>query len=288
MQPGFREISPSTLGACYHLRMVIIDPELDGSTALTRYMPFSKFMDLIENGRTFLPNVAILSQSDRREGRLTPMNYLFEDGSMELLSYLVNQAMPAALGVGERPKPQPRPEPKPFNSVFGPLPITPKVTFTERMLQQSMWVDVQCWHRSTRESVAMWKIYGGGDQSVSISTTVDDLRAALSVGESTTMIIAPITYIDYENEYFDSSDPHALFLHKLDAYKYEQEVRVLAYDPTQDVGAVRTISGRYIECDVKKLVASVRVSPDAQSWFVELVSKISAREIGVPATKSVV
>ena len=249
-------------------------------------MPFSKFMEMVENQRIFLSSVAALGSFDLFEGTLPFLNSMNERGLFEALDHLVNHALPSAFGVGDRPHPKSVPAPRVFNSLFGATPIVPPVTLDQVLTAQARWVDVQCWHGNARESMAMWKVYGGGEPSVAITSSPARLVDAVSAGSETEIYIAPVVYLNYRESHFETSDPKAPFLHKFDAFEYEREVRLIAYDPLQNPTLERHATGRHLPCDLRELVAGVTVSPTAPPWFLDLVDAIAWRSFGFGAKRS--
>jgi hypothetical protein len=63
------------------------------------------------------------------------------------------------------------------------------------------------------------------------------------------------------------------FFYKREAFRYEQEYRVVVVDPDSEPAR----AGKLIDVDVAKLIEEIYVQPDAASWFVEVVESLCER-----------
>ncbi|GAA0200318.1 hypothetical protein GCM10009123_04590 [Kangiella japonica] len=84
--------------------------------------------------------------------------------------------------------------------------------------------------------------------------------------------------------------PLAPLLHKSKFYSFENEVRLVAYDPEANLMEERDIhdNGTLIDVDLSRLISEVRVAKDAPNWFFELVSTLvkDKYELDVDVKKS--
>ena len=177
------------------------------------------------------------------------------------------------------------------------------------------YIYVSCWHASDHESYAMWRIYGK-DDAVAIQTDGERLRDLLKkiheVHKAKPLLLTPVEYcmptdgrlpeINQENTFSISyEDPSSdrdtqwrnamqqLLMYKPSAYKYEQEVRIIALDSQapdflqlSDNHEVKI--GISVPVTVNEFVLGVIVAPWADSAFVEAVRSVSER-FGLPPDK---
>jgi hypothetical protein len=236
---------------------------LPNDTKLWRYMNLTKFMSLLETSSLNLTQVS--SFEDRFEGSLPRSLY-------ELMSRHRVVGTP------------------------GPAESVQQGTFAG--IRRSSYAS--CWCAEPSESNAQWKIYAPGDDGLAIATTAGQLRNA--VGSA--FILRRVDYADFENDNYQFDNfADLLFLKRLE-FKYENEVRLVRFmhcpdelfEPVPGQPNVRrSIPGaidkmpRSISVPVALpgLLAEVRVSPYAPSWFHSLVERIVQRyEVMVPCTQS--
>ncbi|CUH96004.1 hypothetical protein P22_2092 [Propionispora sp. 2/2-37] len=164
---------------------------------------------------------------------------------------------------------------------------------------------ISCWHRSSIESYAMWKIYSNDAQGVAIETTIDNLHDSFICNdehlrktpsdkwgkeEMLTHEIIPGNVIYYDGRYKDIPDGYPYkfrrFFYKQKFFEYEKEHRLIINgeriwlmvknDPQNDYiteyGFMN--NGESLSVDVKKLINKVIVCPNAHPWFIKLVIDI--------------
>jgi hypothetical protein len=108
---------------------------------------------------------------------------------------------------------------------------------------------VSCWHESTYESVAMWRLYTTGAEGVAINTTVGRLKQALGT-DTPEVIIGRVQYIDHAADddglapTFNVLGP--LFC-KRQSFQHEREVRAVIPNPD--------------EAELRKAVAQIQPEP---------------------------
>jgi len=119
------------------------------------------------------------------------------------------------------------------------------VTFSRRRVMAN------CWHLSTHESAAMWKLYAGTDKAVAIQSTFRRLQqtvahAAVGVGV--------VRYVDHETGRTHVHPFYGPYMHKRLWYQDEHEVRAIAYnrDKAPDGGLAVVV-------DLQQLVTGVVV-----------------------------
>jgi hypothetical protein len=126
---------------------------------------------------------------------------------------------------------------------------------------------ISCWHESTYESEAMWKLYSTSmNHAVAIQTTVGATYAAL--GKDPDISIGRVEYVDFDS-YF--ADINGAFWRKRKSFEHEREVRLLVRNH------LRTELGLALPCDIPTLIQSVVVSPKAPAWFLPLIKDLTAK-----------
>lgn len=144
---------------------------------------------------------------------------------------------------------------------------------TRRILSRHLFVS--CWHRSTEESVAMWKIYGMR-AGVAIRSTTDRFRRSLKLPEldPDQFRCDPVEYgpgilVDHSQSIplsIDSYPRHAFF--KRPYFKSEQEWRAVLYDERHPgLRDTEEQMGQFIAVEHNELVESVCVDPVAPPYF---------------------
>jgi len=125
---------------------------------------------------------------------------------------------------------------------------------------------VSCWHESEHESEAMWRLYSSFlANAVAVRTTYERLYHSLERNPS--IEIGRIQYIDLKNSYAGVNDA---FWRKRKSFEHEREVRAVIQDfNCQD-------QGKLLAYDLA-LLEEVFVSPQAPSWFAELVNDVNAK-----------
>lgn len=273
---------------------ITVGSTLNRDQPISRYISFTKYLDLLVNRAAFLPSMFSLknasgTQGDPLEGTWGQLDSFLRGGSAELLDYVVNHSMPRAFSALSD-KPQTPLPPRPELSVrtpFGKVPISDEITHGKICEAVCLWVDVWCWHLFDHESIGMWRQYGGGEGAVCLISTVGRLADSLSVPDKCELHIEPVDYISRKNEYSKRDDEFALFLQKSRVYRDEREVRLLACERDVDIWSDRLIPGRTVSVDLAKLVQTVLVHPDSPAWVFNLIEKISSQH-GVPCERSAI
>jgi len=155
---------------------------------------------------------------------------------------------------------------------------------------------LNCWHLSNVESAAMWSIYDREQRGVSIRTTHGRLRRALS-GPSP-VYGCPVEYIDYQSHFIPENNIFAPYRFKRTSFAHEREYRLMGawffettpQEPVESpVIQSPDVTPLFLResVDLVELVESVRVSPDAPSWVLNVVERLTQRYgQSWPVTKS--
>lgn len=92
---------------------------------------------------------------------------------------------------------------------------------------------VNCWNEDSSESVALWSLYTSPAGGVAVKSSVKSILASLAprdeAAQRDELYIARVRYIDYEEG--DIPDDNAFWpvFHKRTPYRFEHEVRLLAW-----------------------------------------------------------
>jgi len=124
---------------------------------------------------------------------------------------------------------------------------------------------INCWHLSSYESEAMWRLYAKDiTNAIAIQTTFQRLYEALY--KEPTIAIGKIQYIDFSKRFTSVNDA---FWYKQKSFDHEKEVRLVAVD-----NARRGQPGVSFPIDINLLIESIYVSPYAPLWFYDVVESI--------------
>jgi hypothetical protein len=145
---------------------------------------------------------------------------------------------------------------------------------------------ISCWHCSEWESAAMWRLYMQ-DHGIAIVTTYERMRAAL--GGEDEIYVGFVRYVDYEKDWIDEGNSFWPFMHKRQSFEHEREVRAILArwplnlePPGEEERPVvdwdrPSPPGVSVPTDIPALIDEVRVTPDAPSWFVDVVKDVTGR-----------
>jgi hypothetical protein len=137
-----------------------------------------------------------------------------------------------------------------------------------------------CWRIGEEESEAMWKLYCGADEGIAVRSTFAKLRDSVTDPHT---CVSLINYFHYKTGRMPRRkhnwDPA---LNKRSAFKHEQEVRVLRYDPVDWDRAVadRTfMAAANIELpwNMADIVDQIVVHPQSSTAYFETVRTAVAR-----------
>lgn len=140
---------------------------------------------------------------------------------------------------------------------------------------------ISCWIESDYELALMWDTYGKG--GVAIKSNVGNLIDSLAGDIGHTQYLARIKYID---DQVDSTQDATIGMNVLQIplskrkyYEQEKEIRLLYSN--SDVGDQTGIS---FPVDLNCLITEVRVHPNAQQYFFDIVnSELKMAAIGLDA-----
>lgn len=220
---------------------------------LWRYMDFTKFVSLLDNGALFFARADKLG--DPFEGSYSRMN----------------SEMRPKLYAGEIPE----------DSLQG------WVHFTKEVRRYTL---ISCWHESLHESAAMWRLYSGEKDGIAIKSLFGSFKKSFTTRENVS--IGKVSYVDYERDFIPESNFLFPFLHKRKSFEHEREVRAIVLkipskDDTVDISQEFFDIGKYFEVDLSLLIQEVIVAPYAPEWFLELINSVAARyNLDAPVARS--
>ena len=219
----------------------------DENIKIWRYMDFTKFVAMLDRGGLFFPRVELLG--DRFEGSLP----------------LANRNLQESLPAGEYKI---------------PMEALEAMSRFRRWLPR--WTFISCWHMNETESAGMWSLYGQDEKAVALQSTYKLLRASLDEE----VLIGKVCYIDYATDVIPEYNTFFAFTHKRKSFEHERELRAVIGDlplkespyegPPIDYDRP-VVAGVWKDLDLKDLLETVYVSPDAPGWFAELVKRVMDR-----------
>lgn len=171
---------------------------------------------------------------------------------------------------------------------------------------------INCWHCSEVESAAMWRLYAERDAGIAIKSTWSNLLTSIKDPEN--LYAIPVEYRDQSISTTDFSNL-ALYTSKRLSFKYEEEVRLIRYDPLDPVRkmtqeelasqppieerqdkvsydtvidpSLRPKFYRY-DVDLYKLALSVTLAPQTPLWIEDIVRDVTRKyDVNVPIARSV-
>lgn len=142
---------------------------------------------------------------------------------------------------------------------------------------------VSCWYLGTRESVAMWQLYGGGSSpSVAVQTTFSKLKRLF---EPKDFSVGLVGYVDFEIDRTDTGIISWQYFFKRGEYAHEKEVRAIKVGDLTGEGHLPP--GILVPVSLSRFINKIIVAPKAQQWFVELLQRICIRyKLRIPIVES--
>jgi hypothetical protein len=149
-----------------------------------------------------------------------------------------------------------------------------------------------CWHESSHETAAMWKLYCSEHAGVAIVSTPQRLKDAVDLTPYTNGVISPVEYMDFEKDdmyLLLGRHAHPAFS-KRKSFEHEREVRALiqywdhskmntSFTVNQLTEIFKSGNPRGISAmaDLSKLVEEIYISPLAPNYFVDVVKSLAER-----------
>lgn len=130
---------------------------------------------------------------------------------------------------------------------------------------------VNCWHASSYQSDASWRLYPKSNDGIAIKSTFGRLKSSLA--HSPHLIhFRKVRYIRFTKEVIDD-DTRSPYFHKRKAFEHEKELRaliqVLRRDTNGDFnfGKPPFTKGLYVKVDLDQLIERVVTAPLCEDWL---------------------
>jgi len=229
-------------------------------------MDFTKFVSLLDTRALYFTNLEKMSEFDPFEGLYTRANLAYDD----FLQHSSFDALPEELRKQFVDKAT-------FESYLKVLPSLRPYAKEQRRINY-----VNCWHKSSYESAALWKIYLKSDEGIAIQSTVDRLKESISRNEEFEVFIGEVIYVDYNTFAIPGGNLLAPFLYKRQSFEYEHELRALSSGMQYVISggkvdmsaAEKAPPGLSITTDLDILIDKIYASPGAEAWFVQLLNSV--------------
>jgi hypothetical protein len=229
-----------------------LQPLIPDDEPLWRYIDVERLADLLIRKALFLPRADLLG--DTFEGTLTRPSLEARQGIADKLSNLLDHPGSSAIAEWFTSEQQ------------------------KAIIDTRRWTFITCWHLSSSESTAMWRMYGS---AVAMRTSFGRLKAALA---SSPVKLVGVRYIDFENDPIDQSSSTAPFLHKRKEFAHEREVRGIWFDEDGFMDETwygpfdfPQDPGRYLSVNPAELIEALVLAPGTPPWREEVIREIGKR-----------
>ncbi len=276
--------------------------EVPPNTKIARYMGLAQYLALLESQEAYFPSLARLrgaegNKGDKNEGRLSPVDNFFLDGSAKLLGHAINSFFSSTfwgerpVGSGQSPEtraktPPPEREIFPIQTPFGPIHPMESLTHSDICERVSSWIDVWCWHEFAHERISMWRQYGQGEGAICIISSAENLLKSLSPTDGDVIKIFPVSYRDWFGLSKDHESSYRMVCEKSKVYADEREVRLVVHDSDCDPLSSRKETGRRMAVNLRRLCQKIVVHPDSPDWAFEAIDMLTKRHLDIGASRS--
>ena len=188
--------------------------------------------------------------------------------------------------------------------------LIPELSYQERTMyafarqQLPRFTLISCWHESSHESEAMWRLYASTSGGIAIKTNFNAFTNSFITDER--IHIGQVQYVDYDTDRIPEDNLLAPYLHKRVSFRHEQEVRAIVQKPpigsslselrfsiqnlpTDEIARWQDIcdNGMHYEVYLNLLIQEVVIAHFAPDWLLELVKSVAERyELDAPINKS--
>lgn len=227
------------------------------NAVLWKYMDLAKLVSLFSTKSLYLRRLDKLD--DRYEGAIcsfngkahTDSNLSFSAGIKVYKDLMQNQVVINSTGEFER------------------LKREKMETMQQNREHMRLSTFITCWSKNTTESEAMWRLYSKDMQcGVAIKTTYKKLFFALD--PKVNVEIGQVHYVEYGENDFIGLKPE---WYKRKSLSYEQEVRIIT---KRDSDSYKEW-GVNIPVDINALIQEIVISPEAGTWFINVVQDLCAK-----------
>jgi hypothetical protein len=212
-------------------------PPVNLDTRVWRYMDFTKFVSLLQNGGIFFPSVASLHD---------PFEGSFARGN-QILRPLVYKHMPNEFGISA----------------------------SEIIQRLHHCVAASCWHMNEHESAGMWKLYAKTNEAVCVQSTFRKLRDCF--GEDVRVgTVRYVDYeTDWIPE--SNPLAPFLYKRKSFEHEREVRAIIPLADLKQILRGKEAGKSPWVwrKVELNIMIEHVHVAPDAPDWFAALVENVT-------------
>jgi hypothetical protein len=152
---------------------------------------------------------------------------------------------------------------------------------------------LSCWHRSSSESLAMWRLYGRSDSSVAIESGVSEVMSAANAFCEASGHVGMFGDVVYNDPIVDGKwrasavglpfgrreretpQMALVFFCKAPAFAYEQEWRLVIWKRAAGPTSVA------IPIPADNFIKRVLVAPEARNWVVDAVTELVQQQFGL-------
>ncbi len=224
---------------------------------ITRYMDLPKFLSLISTSKLFLARLDLLE--DKYEGTMPPTSF-------DLLVRSFSNFQQS----GD------------FNNDNLKTPSQSAQEVKDALKDFKKMILINSWSKFYSENYALWKVFARTDTGIMIKSNISNLSKYLS-NESRKLWLSEVIYLDPNKDSVEHPGNLAQYvIHKNNAFKYEEEVRLMfSYDDekgydrlTFDWDSQENKYGIYIKIDLNILIDEIILGPDCQDWYVEIITSL--------------
>jgi hypothetical protein len=212
-----------------------VDPQLQDSDVLWRYLDAAKFWAFLNSQQLFL------ARGDQFEDK-------FEGAFTKSLRHAIEQSYTE-------------------NKI--------EFTFEEFKQRLRERVFIGCWRLGHDDSMAMWPLYGKSECAVAITTTVGQLRQAVREANwMYETSIVKVQYVKHWRDPALNTKPYSnVFAYKVTAYEFENEARLIVDRFHETFEAAPVLAGLPMRVNPKTFLRSIVVAPEAPEWFRQLIAE---------------
>jgi hypothetical protein len=235
-------------------------------------MDLTKFISLLHSKSIYLSQMT--SFDDLLEGSLSAQSYISNSNDACILDVACNLSWGGEINETseERNKRMLKIEEsksdidkRTFDTPFGKF-LSEDIN--EKLYQCKEHIYVSCWHKSEYESAAMWKLFGA-ENSICIKTSVSKILNG-NIPKETVVRLDEVKYINHsiQNTHTNSLEP---FLSKSLAYEFEKEVRLIGFNPKENISSPPAQFKEIHYNVLHNLIEEIILSPDSLPWFREQI-----------------
>lgn len=145
---------------------------------------------------------------------------------------------------------------------------------------------ISCWHINNYESVAMWDSFTNSKTGVAIKTTLGNLKNSIQ-DDKYNLLFEPVRYVDLsvstdkidkvirKSKYFEHEKELRVYFEYIDKYiDEEEEMNINGQKLYRTMSKITNLERIPIKVNLNELINEVVVSPNAEEWFINLISKV--------------